>query len=121
MVVSPPHSGARQGHWLQAQRFDYIGFVAVTWQLKQRRSPAQQQAIVAKVFDLLMPPTVSPLIRRFGRPTHRVGEGNAWFATRLTAWLVGASDRYWVEVLLADNSRQWQQSKNAVTWPSANA
>lgn len=68
-----------------------------------------------------MPPTVSPLIRRFGRPTRRVGQGNAWFATRLTGWLVGTSDRYWVEVLFPDNSRQWQQSKNAVTWPSANA
>ncbi|WP_298977152.1 beta-carotene isomerase domain-containing protein [uncultured Thermosynechococcus sp.] len=95
---------------VRARRFDYVGFIEITRQLKQGRSPAQQQAIVAKVFDLLIPPTVSALIRRFVRPTRWVCEGNAWFATRLTGWLVGASDRYWVEVLLPNKSRQWQQS-----------
>lgn len=95
---------------VEPQRFDYVGFVEITRQVKQRRSPAQQQAIVATVFDRLVPPFISTLVRTLFRPTRWVCEWNAWFATRLTGWLVGASDRYWVEVIPPDQPRQWQHS-----------
>ncbi|BAC09494.1 tll1942 [Thermosynechococcus vestitus BP-1] len=92
------------------QRWDYVGFIEITRQLQRGRSPAQQQAIVATVFDRLIPPMMSTLIRKLFRPSRWVCEWNAWFATRLTGWLVGASDRYWVEVIPPNQLPQWQHS-----------
>lgn len=45
---------------VEPQRFGYVGFVEITRQVKQERSPAQQQAIVATVFDRLVPPSSAP-------------------------------------------------------------
>lgn len=92
------------------QRLEDEGFVAMTQQVKQGRSATAQQHIIAAVFAQIIPPWVSALVRTLFRLTRWVCETNAWFATRLTGWLVGASDRYWVEVLCADQQPQRQLS-----------
>jgi len=92
------------------QRLDYAGFIAISQQVKQRYAPLQQQQVIATVFAHIVPPWISAAVRRFFRPTRWVCETNAWFATRLTAWLVGPSDRYWVDILSPDQQPQRQLS-----------
>ncbi|ATS18367.1 DUF4033 domain-containing protein [Synechococcus sp. PCC 6717] len=92
------------------QRLDYEGFVAISQQVKQGRSPAAQQQVIAAVFAQVIPPWISTIVRTLFRPTRWVCETNAWFATRLTGWLVGSSDRYWVEVLSPNQTPQRQLS-----------
>jgi len=67
----------------------YEGFVAVSRQLQQGRTVAQQQAIVGRVLRSLVPAPLRWLVRTGVRPTRWVCETNAWFATVLFPWLVG--------------------------------
>ncbi len=92
------------------QRLDYAGFIAISQQVKQGRSPLVQQQVIAQVFAQIVPAWVSKAVRTFFPPTRWVCEANAWFATRLTHWLVGKSDRYWVQVRAPNEQPQWQQS-----------
>lgn len=81
----------------------YAGFVATAQKIMAGRAPSQQQAVVLRVLRSLVPAPVTWCARKFLRPKRWVCESNAWFATRLTRWLVGPS---WVEtVTLADGSR----------------
>ncbi|MGQ9865403.1 MAG: DUF4033 domain-containing protein [Pseudanabaenaceae cyanobacterium] len=82
------HHMARVGGVAVGDR-GYEGFVAVSRQLQQGRTAAQQQAIVGQVLRSLVPAPLRWLVRTGVRPTRWVCETNAWFATVLFGWLVG--------------------------------
>ncbi|MEO0541722.1 MAG: DUF4033 domain-containing protein [Cyanobacteria bacterium P01_A01_bin.105] len=84
----------------------YDGFVALSQQIPQGRSPHQQQALVAVVLQSLVPAQVLWLIRQLFSPTQLVCELNAWFAAQLFEWLVGPCDVVTVDVPQGEAVRQ---------------
>ncbi len=67
----------------------YSGFVDLSKKIMQGRDAAQQQAVVAKVLQSLMPAPVLWIIRTVFSPTKLVCVLNAWFAAQMFEWLVG--------------------------------
>lgn len=67
----------------------YDGFVRLSQQIMQGRNSQQQQAVVAKVLQSLVPAPVLWLIRTLFSPTKLVCVLNAWFAAQMFEWLVG--------------------------------
>ena len=67
----------------------YSGFVQLSEQIMQGRDADQQQAVVAKVLQSLVPAPVLWLIRNLFSPTKLVCVLNAWFAAQMFEWLVG--------------------------------
>ncbi|MGI8934648.1 MAG: DUF4033 domain-containing protein [Phormidesmis sp.] len=67
----------------------YSGFVDLSKQIMQGRSATEQQAVVARVLQSLVPAPVLWMIRKFFSPTRLVCVLNAWFAAQMFEWLVG--------------------------------
>lgn len=67
----------------------YSGFVELSEQIMQGRNGQQQQAVVARVLQSLVPAPVLWLIRTLFSPTKLVCVLNAWFAAQMFEWLVG--------------------------------
>ena len=88
----------------------YDGFVDLSRQIAQGRSALEQQAVVAKVLQSLVPRPVLAGVRKLFTPTQWVCEANAWFATNLFEWLVGPCDRTDVEVKDATGQPRIQRS-----------
>ncbi len=88
----------------------YSGFVDLSKQMMQGRNAQQQQIIVAKVLQSLVPAPVLWAIRTFFSPTQLVCVLNAWFAARLFEWLVGPCEVAEAEIDLADGTVRSQRS-----------
>jgi hypothetical protein len=89
----------------------YDGFVDLSQQIMQGRTPQEQQALVARVLQSLVPAQVLWLIRTLFSPSQRVCELNAWFATMLFEWLVGPCEVRSAEVA-AENGQLRQQNSS---------
>lgn len=76
----------------------YDGFVDLSKQIMQGRNAEEQQQMVARVLQSLVPAPVLWLIRTVFSPTQLVCELNAWFATLLFEWLVGPCEVTTVDV-----------------------
>ena len=88
----------------------YEGFVDLSQKIMQGRNAQEQQAVVAKVLQSLVPAPVLAFIRWAFRPTRLVCELNAWFATVLFEWLVGPCSVRSVDIVQADGSVVQQKS-----------
>ncbi len=88
----------------------YGGFVDLSKQIMQGRNPQQQQVIVAKVLQSLVPAPVLWAIRTFFAPTRLVCVLNAWFAARMFEWLVGSCQTATATIDLADGTVRSQPS-----------
>ncbi len=67
----------------------YSGFVDLSKQIMQGRSATEQQAVVGRVLQSLVPAPVLWMIRKLFSPTRLVCVLNAWFAAQMFEWLVG--------------------------------
>ncbi len=76
----------------------YRGFVELSERIMQGRDGQQQQAVVARVLQSLVPAPVRWLIRTFFSPTKLVCVLNAWFAAQTFEWLVGPCEVKMAEV-----------------------
>ncbi|PZO11548.1 MAG: DUF4033 domain-containing protein [Leptolyngbya foveolarum] len=76
----------------------YRGFVELSKRIMQGRDGQQQQAVVAKVLQSLVPAPVLWLIRTLFSPTKLVCVLNAWFAAQTFEWLVGPCEVETAEV-----------------------
>lgn len=90
----------------------YDGFVDLSEQIMVGRLPLEQQTLVARVLRSLVPGPVLGLIRQWFSPGQRVCELNAWFATQLFEWLVGACEVTEVEV--PDGQGQLRRQRSGV-------
>jgi hypothetical protein len=88
----------------------YGGFVDLSKQIMHGRNPQQQQVIVAKVLQSLVPAPVLWAIRTFFAPTRLVCVLNAWFAAQMFEWLVGPCEVAKAEINLADGTLRVQPS-----------
>lgn len=88
----------------------YDGVVDLSKRILRGRSPAQQQVLVAKVLNSMVPGPVLWLIRNVFSPTQWVCEANAWFAARLFPWLIGPCELVAAEVTGADGQTRHQTS-----------
>jgi Beta-carotene isomerase D27-like, C-terminal len=88
----------------------YGGFVDLSKQIMHGRNPQQQQVIVAKVLQSLIPAPVLWLIRTLFAPTRLVCVLNAWFAAQMFEWLVGPCTVATAEINLADGTVRSQPS-----------
>jgi Beta-carotene isomerase D27-like, C-terminal len=88
----------------------YDGFVDLSKKIMQGRNAKEQQAVVSKVLNSVVPSAVSTLIRTLFSPTQWVCESNAWFATLLFEWLVGPCEVREVEVMGLDQQVRTQRS-----------
>ena len=88
----------------------YGGFVDLSKQIMQGRNAQEQQVLVAKVLQSLVPAPVLWVIRTFTSPTRLVCVLNAWFAAQLFEWLVGPCEVAEAEVNLADGTVRSQPS-----------
>ncbi|MEE3717662.1 DUF4033 domain-containing protein [Tumidithrix elongata RA019] len=88
----------------------YAGFVDLSKQIMQGRNAQEQQVIVAKVLESLVPAPALWAIRKFFSPTRLVCVLNAWFATQLFEWLVGPCEVAEAEISLADGTVRSQPS-----------
>lgn len=77
----------------------YGGFVDLSRQIMEGRTPQQQQAAVAQVLQSLVPAPVLWVIRTVFSPTRLVCVLNAWFAAQLFEWLVGPCEVTTAEVV----------------------
>ena len=74
---------------LKTNSSTYTGFVDLSKQIMQGRTAKEQQAVVAKVLQSLVPAPVLWVIRSVFSPTRLVCVLNAWFAAQMFEWLVG--------------------------------
>ncbi len=88
----------------------YDGFVELSKQIMQGRNAQEQQVVVAKVLQSLVPAPALWAIRTFFSPTKLVCVLNAWFATKMFVWLVGPCEVAEAEVDLADGTVRSQPS-----------
>jgi Beta-carotene isomerase D27-like, C-terminal len=88
----------------------YSGFVDLSKQIMQGRNGKEQQAIVAKVLQSLIPAPVLWVIRKFFSPTRLVCVLNAWFAAQMFEWLVGPCEVAEAEINLPDGTMRSQPS-----------
>ena len=88
----------------------YAGFVDLSKQIMRGRNPQQQQVVVAKVLQSLVPAPVLWAIRTFFAPTRLVCVLNAWFAAQMFEWLVGSCEVAAAEIDLPDGTIRTQPS-----------
>ena len=88
----------------------YDGFVDLSKQIMQGRNAKEQQIIVAKVLQSLVPSPALWAIRTFFAPTRLVCVLNAWFAAQLFEWLVGPCEVEEAEINLEDGTVRSQPS-----------
>ncbi len=88
----------------------YDGFVDLSQQVMHGRTATQQQALIAQVLQSLVPAPVLWAIRTFSAPTQLVCVLNAWFATKMFIWLVGACEVEAAAVDLPDGTVRSQFS-----------
>ena len=88
----------------------YDGFVDLSKQIMQGRNAKEQQVIVAKVLQSLVPSPALWAIRTFFPPTRLVCVLNAWFAAQLFEWLVGPCEVEEAEINLEDGIVRSQPS-----------
>jgi Beta-carotene isomerase D27-like, C-terminal len=88
----------------------YGGFVDLSKQIMQGRNAQQQQVIVARVLQSLVPAPVLWAIRTFFAPTRLVCVLNAWFAAQMFEWLVGPCKVTQAEINLEDGTVRSQPS-----------
>lgn len=88
----------------------YDGFVELSKQIMQGRNAQEQQVIVAKVLESLVPSPALWAIRTFFSPTRLVCVLNAWFAAQMFEWLVGPCEVAEAEIDLADGTVRSQPS-----------
>ncbi|GBO53681.1 hypothetical protein APA_1629 [Pseudanabaena sp. lw0831] len=88
----------------------YDGFVDLSKQIMQGRNAREQQVIVAKVLQSLVPSPALWAIRTFTSPTRLVCVLNAWFAAKLFGWLVGPCEVEEAEINLEDGTVRSQPS-----------
>jgi hypothetical protein len=88
----------------------YAGFVDLSKQIMQGRNAQEQQVIVAKVLQSLVPSPALWAIRTFFSPTRLVCVLNAWFAAQMFEWLVGPCEVAEAEIDLADGTVRSQPS-----------
>lgn len=89
----------------------YDGFVDLSKQIMQGRNAEEQQAMVAKVLQSLVPAQVLWIIRTVFSPTQLVCELNAWFATVLFEWLVGPCEVMEADITDLQGQTRTQKSK----------
>ncbi len=88
----------------------YAGFVDLSKKIMQGRNALEQQTLVKKVLNSLIPAPILTLIRHFTSPTQWVCEWNAWFATQLFEWLVGPCEVKTVEIISENAPIRQQKS-----------
>jgi hypothetical protein len=88
----------------------YAGFVDLSKQIMQGRNAQQQQEIVAKVLQSLIPAPALWAVRKFFSPTRLVCVLNAWFAAQMFEWLVGPCEVIDAEINLGDGTVRSQPS-----------
>ena len=88
----------------------YDGFVDLSKQIMQGRNAQEQQVIVAKVLQSLVPAPALWAIRTFSSPTKLVCVLNAWFAAQLFEWLVGPCEVAEAEISLDNGTVRSQLS-----------
>ena len=88
----------------------YRGFVELSQQIMQGRSGPQQQDVVAKVLQSLVPAPVLWTIRTLFSPTKLVCVLNAWFAAQMFEWLVGPCE---VEAAEVDDGKGGVRSQHS--------
>ncbi|PZO38486.1 MAG: DUF4033 domain-containing protein [Pseudanabaena frigida] len=88
----------------------YDGFVELSKQIMQGRNAQEQQVIVAKVLQSLIPSPALWVVRTFVSPTRLVCVLNAWFAAQMFEWLVGPCEVAEAEINLADGTVRSQPS-----------
>ncbi len=88
----------------------YEGFVDLSKQIMQGRNAQEQQIIVAKVLQSLVPSPALWAIRTFFSPTRLVCVLNAWFASKMFEWLVGPCELAEAEIILEDGTVRSQPS-----------
>jgi hypothetical protein len=88
----------------------YSGFVDLSKQVMRGRNAREQQLIIARVLQSLVPAPVLWGIRTFFSPTRLVCVLNAWFAAQMFEWLVGASSVVEAEVDLLGGGTRLQPS-----------
>lgn len=88
----------------------YGGFVDLSKQVMQGRNATEQQLIIDRVLQSLVPAPVLWGIRTFFAPTRLVCVLNAWFAAKMFGWLVGSCEVAEAEVDLVDGSTRSQPS-----------
>lgn len=90
----------------------YRGFVELSERIMQGRDGEQQQVVVARVLQSLVPAPVLWLIRTLFAPTKLVCVLNAWFAAQMFEWLVGPCEVEAAEV--ADGKGGMRSQSSAV-------
>ncbi|MFM7886014.1 MAG: DUF4033 domain-containing protein [Pseudanabaena sp.] len=88
----------------------YAGFVDLSKKIMQGRNAQEQQLLVAKVLQSLVPSPALWAIRTFFAPTRLVCVLNAWFAAQMFEWLVGPCEVIDAEVDLPDGNVRSQPS-----------
>ncbi|MDJ1181760.1 DUF4033 domain-containing protein [Roseofilum casamattae] len=88
----------------------YEGFVDISKQIMQGRNALEQQHLVKKVLNSLIPAPILTLLRALISPNQWVCESNAWFAAHLFEWLVGPCHLEDVEIISENNTSSWQKS-----------
>ncbi len=88
----------------------YGGFVDLSKKIMQGRSANEQQAVVARVLQSLVPAPVLWMIRTVFSPTRLVCVLNAWFAAQMFEWLVGPCSVAEAEVVGLDGETRSQPS-----------
>jgi hypothetical protein len=88
----------------------YDGVVDLSKQMMHGRSARQQQLIVERVLQSLIPAPVLWVIRKFFTPTRLICVLNAWFAARLFGWLVGPCKVAEAEIEVGDGTVRLQSS-----------
>lgn len=88
----------------------YEGFVELSKQIMQGRNAQEQQILVAKVLQSLVPAPALWAIRTFFSPTRLVCVLNAWFAAQMFEWLVGPCEVIEAEINLEDGTLRSQPS-----------
>jgi len=80
-------------------QFDgYDGFVDLSQEMMSGRNAQQQQDLVAKILQSVIPASVLSLLRRTIPANKWVCESNAWFAKKFFVWLVGECELREVEI-----------------------
>ncbi|HBQ98936.1 MULTISPECIES: DUF4033 domain-containing protein [unclassified Roseofilum] len=95
-----------------SSKIGYEGFVDVSQKIMQGRNSLEQQQLVKKVLNSLIPAPILTIIRTLTSPTQWVCEANAWFATLLFEWLVGPCETKTVEI--KNKNQTIRQQKSAV-------
>ena len=94
----------------KTKRKGYEGLVDLSTKIMQGRNARQQQQVVAKILQSIVPAPVRGIIRRVVSPSKFICELNAWFAVQLFKWLVGPCEVRRVELINRKGRRKIQNS-----------